>query len=192
VKSETLDLELQSLYFGSRRRLGRLGRFSTLGSLSATWTITRFKFGPNVLQLFTMAAPSPTHPSLVVPPVLSIVETRLMMQKTRGHHAPYTGTEESRYRTKCKDLKRKITDVEAENDMLTVKIDRSKRSITRMRLERALLLEKLEEKTPAHVDDSDGSDTDVSSVRPHLDQTNSIGRTGQTESCTTLRSTKTQ
>jgi hypothetical protein len=115
-----------------------------------------------------------------------------MVQKTRGHHAPYTGTEESRYRTKCKDLKRKITDVEAENDMLTVKIDRAKRSITRMRLERALLLEKLEERTPAHVDDSDGSDTDVSSVRPHLDHSNSIGRTGETESCTTLRSTKTQ
>jgi hypothetical protein len=54
--------------------------------------------------------------------------------------------------------------VEAENDIMTVKIDRAKRSITRMRLERALLLEKLEDRTPAHVDDSDGSDTDVSSV----------------------------
>ena len=55
-------------------------------------------------------------------------------------------------------------DVEAENDILTVKIDRAKRSITRMRLERALLLEKLEEKTPAHVDDSEGSESEMSSV----------------------------
>jgi len=55
-------------------------------------------------------------------------------------------------------------DVEAENDRLTVEIDRAKRSITRMRLERALLLEKLEEKTPAHVDDSEGSESELSSV----------------------------
>jgi hypothetical protein len=33
-----------------------------------------------------------------------------------------------------------------------------------MRLERALLLEKLEEKTPAHVDDSEGSESEMSSV----------------------------
>ena len=57
-------------------------------------------------------------------------------------------------------------DVEAENDRLTVDIDRAKRSITRMRLERALLLEKLEEKTPAHVEDSEGSESEVSDVRP--------------------------
>ena len=54
--------------------------------------------------------------------------------------------------------------MEAENDTLTIKIDRAKRSITRMRLERALLLEKLEEKTPAHVDDSEGSESEMSSV----------------------------
>ena len=50
--------------------------------------------------------------------------------------------------------------------MLTTKIDRAKRSITRMKLERALLLEKLEEKTPAHVDYSDGSESEASSVPP--------------------------
>jgi len=32
-------------------------------------------------------------------------------------------------------------------------------------MERALLLEKLEEKTPAHVDYSDGSESEVSSVQ---------------------------
>ena len=67
---------------------------------------------------------------------------------------------------KCRDLKRKILDVEAENDSLTVKIDRARRSITRMRLERALLLEKLEQKTPAQVDDSEGSESEASSVFP--------------------------
>jgi non-histone protein 10 len=88
------------------------------------------------------------------------------MQKTRGHHAPYTGPDESRYQLKCRDLKRKISDVEAENDKLTVKIDRAKRSITRMRLERALLLEKLEQKMPADVDDSEGTESEISSVHP--------------------------
>jgi hypothetical protein len=33
-----------------------------------------------------------------------------------------------------------------------------------MRLERALLVEKLEEKTPAHVDGSEGSESEMSSV----------------------------
>jgi non-histone protein 10 len=65
-------------------------------------------------------------------------------------------------------LKRKIIDVEGENEILTVKIDRAKRSITRLRLERALLLEKLEEKTPAHVDDSEGSESELSSVNSFL------------------------
>lgn len=54
--------------------------------------------------------------------------------------------------------------MEAENDSMTVKIDRARKSITRMRLERALLLEKLEEKTPAHVDYSEGSESEASSV----------------------------
>ena len=48
--------------------------------------------------------------------------------------------------------------------MLTVKIDRAKRGIVRMRLERALLLEKLEEKSPAHIDGSEGSESEMSSV----------------------------
>ena len=50
--------------------------------------------------------------------------------------------------------------------MLTVKLDRAKRGIVRMRLERALLLEKLEEKTPAHIDGSEGSESEMSSVSP--------------------------
>ena len=50
--------------------------------------------------------------------------------------------------------------------MLTVKLDRAKRGVVRMRLERALLLEKLEEKTPAHIDGSEGSESEMSSVSP--------------------------
>src|SRR5947207_15493988 len=69
---------------------------------------------------------------------------------------------------KCQDLKRRIRDVENENDILAINIYRAKRSITRLRLERALLQEKLEEKTPAHVDDSEGSESELSSVLSHI------------------------
>jgi non-histone protein 10 len=78
---------------------------------------------------------------------------------------PYSGKEESPYSIKCRDLKRKIIDVEAENDVLALKIDCAKRGIARMRLERTLLLEKVEEKKPVNVDDSERSDSE-SSVRP--------------------------
>jgi hypothetical protein len=132
------------------------------------WVKFKFPLRPPSLHftLLFLFALSLNGGSITNPPNLCsrLSEGIKLMQKTRGHHAPYTGTEESRYRTKCADLKRKITDVEAENDMLTVKIDRAKRSITRMRLERALLLEKLEDKTPAHVDYSEGSESEVSSV----------------------------
>jgi hypothetical protein len=81
---------------------------------------------------------------------------------------PYTGKEESRYSIKCRHLKRNISDVEAENDILVLKIDRAKRGAARIRLERALLLEKLEEKTPTQVDDSEGSESESSVTPPTL------------------------
>ncbi|KAK9474815.1 uncharacterized protein V1510DRAFT_428162 [Dipodascopsis tothii] len=66
-------------------------------------------------------------------------------------------SEELKYRQKCKDLKKRIREIEEHNDVLTIRLSRAKRAAQRMRLERALLLEKLEEKTLLRVDDSDGS-----------------------------------
>jgi len=64
-----------------------------------------------------------------------------------------------------------------------------------MRLERALLLEKLEEKTPAHVDDSEGSESEMSSVdllHQRIVLTCGTDRTRETYTCSTIRITQTQ
>ncbi|KAK9451341.1 uncharacterized protein V1518DRAFT_408298 [Limtongia smithiae] len=66
-------------------------------------------------------------------------------------------SEEIKYKQKCKDLKRRIREIEDDNGVLTLRLARSKRAVQRMRLERALLLEKLEERTFLKVDDSEGS-----------------------------------
>ncbi|KAK0550451.1 hypothetical protein OC846_003648 [Tilletia horrida] len=49
-----------------------------------------------------------------------------------------------RYRSKYKELKRKIRDMEADNERIHLKTMRVKRNIQRMRLERAILYERLE------------------------------------------------
>ncbi|KAK7202765.1 hypothetical protein BZA70DRAFT_284911 [Myxozyma melibiosi] len=75
-------------------------------------------------------------------------------------------SEEIKYKQKCKDLKRRISQIEDQNDILSLRIARSKRAVQRMRLERALLLEKLEERTILKVDDSEGSPSPPPSVSP--------------------------
>jgi non-histone protein 10 len=64
---------------------------------------------------------------------------------------------EQKYREKCKELKRRITEIEEHNEAIALSISRTTKSIQRLRLERSLLLEKLEERTLFKVDDSDGS-----------------------------------
>ncbi|ANB13380.1 hypothetical protein AWJ20_1668 [Sugiyamaella lignohabitans] len=67
-----------------------------------------------------------------------------------------TETEEYKYKLKCQDLKRRIQEIDEYNELMMVSIDRTKRAIQRLRLERALMLEKLEEKTETNADeDSD-------------------------------------
>ncbi|KAK9463935.1 uncharacterized protein V1516DRAFT_669078 [Lipomyces oligophaga] len=77
-------------------------------------------------------------------------------------------SEETKYRQKCKDLKKRISEVEESNNLLILRLARSKRGVQRMRLERAFLLEKLEERTFFKVDDSEGSPSPPASpVRSH-------------------------
>lgn len=64
---------------------------------------------------------------------------------------------EQKYLEKCRELKRRIREIEEYNEAMAVSISRTKRSIQRLRLERSFLLEKLEERTFFKVDDSDGS-----------------------------------
>lgn len=64
---------------------------------------------------------------------------------------------EAKYKQKCRDLRKRIHEIEEHNELVGVSITRTKRDIKRLRLERSLLLEKLEERTLLKVDDSDGS-----------------------------------
>ncbi|KAF8466600.1 hypothetical protein BDZ91DRAFT_772044 [Kalaharituber pfeilii] len=64
---------------------------------------------------------------------------------------------ENSYRQKCIELKKRIREIEESNEVLILRIQRSRRGIQRARLERAFLLQALEDRTDARVDDSEGS-----------------------------------
>ncbi|KAI9492940.1 hypothetical protein BDB00DRAFT_826237 [Zychaea mexicana] len=51
---------------------------------------------------------------------------------------------EDKYRAKYKELKRRVHDIEDENDLLHVRIHKARKSINRLRLERTFLLERME------------------------------------------------
>ncbi|KAG6889234.1 hypothetical protein C0992_005929 [Termitomyces sp. T32_za158] len=53
------------------------------------------------------------------------------------------GAEDAKYQTKYRELKRKVKDIETDNDKLHFKVLQAKRSIQRMKLERAILYERL-------------------------------------------------
>lgn len=55
------------------------------------------------------------------------------------------------------ELRKRIHEIEQHNELMGLSISRTKRDIKRLRLERSLLLEKLEERTVLKVDDSEGS-----------------------------------
>ncbi|KAG5648845.1 hypothetical protein DXG03_000194 [Asterophora parasitica] len=61
------------------------------------------------------------------------------------------GAEDAKYQAKYKDLKRKVKEIETDNDKLHFKVLQAKRSIQRMKLERAILYERLAG-TPTPVD----------------------------------------
>jgi len=72
---------------------------------------------------------------------------------------------EESYRQKCIDLKKRINEIESSNEVLVVRVQRAQRGIQRMRLERAFLLQQLEQRTDPKVDDSEGSPSPPPTVR---------------------------
>ncbi|ORY11894.1 hypothetical protein BCR34DRAFT_601015 [Clohesyomyces aquaticus] len=64
---------------------------------------------------------------------------------------------ETAYYRKCIELRRRINDIEENNDGTRLRIKRLNRAITKMRLERAFLLEQLHKHMEYNVDDSDRS-----------------------------------
>lgn len=73
---------------------------------------------------------------------------------------------EEAYRRKCVQLKQRMTEVEEANDASRQRIVRMERSIQKMRLERAFLLEQLSKRTSTNVEDSEGSPSPPPTVRP--------------------------
>ncbi|EPQ59156.1 hypothetical protein GLOTRDRAFT_35241 [Gloeophyllum trabeum ATCC 11539] len=70
-----------------------------------------------------LQASAPTHPS---------------RQKSRAYAtAVAAGAEDIKYQLKYKELKRKVKEIEADNDKLYFKVLQAKKNIQRMRLERA-------------------------------------------------------
>ncbi|OSD04622.1 hypothetical protein PYCCODRAFT_1433491 [Trametes coccinea BRFM310] len=64
-------------------------------------------------------------------------------QKQRGIVGITAGAEDTKYQAKYKELKKKVKEIEADNDRLYFKLLLAKKNIRRMNLERAILYERL-------------------------------------------------
>lgn len=72
---------------------------------------------------------------------------------------------EAAYRKKCIQLKQRMNEVEEANDASRQRLARINRSIQKLRLERAFLLEQLAKRTSTNVEDSEGSPSPPPTVR---------------------------
>ncbi|KAF2400930.1 hypothetical protein EJ06DRAFT_548829 [Trichodelitschia bisporula] len=72
-------------------------------------------------------------------------------------NSPLPPSVEAAYYRKCIELKRRITEIEDNNDQLRVRKLRINRGILKLRLERAMLLERIEALMQPNVDESDRS-----------------------------------
>jgi hypothetical protein len=72
---------------------------------------------------------------------------------------------EGAYRKKCIQLKQRMNEVEEANDSSRQRLARINRSIQKLRLERAFLLEQLAKRTSTNVEDSEGSPSPPPTVR---------------------------
>ena len=72
-------------------------------------------------------------------------------------NTPLAPSVEKAYYRKCIALKRRLNEVEAANDEHKIRRTRLDRSIMKMRLERAFLLEQLSKRMEHNVDGSEGS-----------------------------------
>jgi hypothetical protein len=75
---------------------------------------------------------------------------------------------EAAYRKKCIQLKQRMNEVDEANDAARQRLARLNRSVQKLRLERAFLLEQLAKRTSTNVEDSEGSPSPPPTVRaPH-------------------------
>lgn len=72
---------------------------------------------------------------------------------------------EEAYRKKCIELKQRLIEVEEGNDATRQRIARLHRSVDKLRLERAFLMEQVSKRTSTNVEDSEGSPSPPPTVR---------------------------
>jgi hypothetical protein len=77
--------------------------------------------------------------------------------RTTPSHTDLPPSVEKAYYRKCIDLRRRINDIEENNAGTQLRLKRLNRAITKMRLERAFLLEQLAQRMEYNVDESDRS-----------------------------------
>ncbi|OAX44038.1 hypothetical protein K503DRAFT_730300 [Rhizopogon vinicolor AM-OR11-026] len=95
-------------------------------------------------------SPGPTplpHPQM---PAQSASVTSANRQKSKPYATGIAaGVEDEKYQAKYKELKRKVREIETDNDKLHYKVLMAKKSIQRMKLERAVLYERLSAVPPS-------------------------------------------
>ncbi|KAF5363464.1 hypothetical protein D9756_000178 [Leucocoprinus leucothites] len=86
-------------------------------------------------------SPGPSHSA----PQISQQPSSAPSRRSRPTHPVgiAAGAEDVKYQAKYKDLKRKVKDIEGDNDKLQLRIMQAKRSLQRMKLERAILYERI-------------------------------------------------
>ncbi|KAF2164666.1 hypothetical protein M409DRAFT_67780 [Zasmidium cellare ATCC 36951] len=93
---------------------------------------------------------------------------------TASDNTPLAPSVEKAYYRKCIQLKRRLNEVEAANDEARIRRVRLDRSILKMRLERAFLLDELRKRMDYNVDASEGSGEEGMATpppdRPHRDK----------------------
>ncbi len=105
----------------------------------------------------------PTYPAtLYYFPFLSHYLNSIMKQKI--NLSSITETDEAKYKQKCKDLKRRIQEIESSNDIITISITRTKQCIKRLKLEYGVILEKFENVINNDNDINNEDDIDLENI----------------------------
>ncbi|KAI8810303.1 high mobility group box domain-containing protein [Cladochytrium replicatum] len=94
-----------------------------------------------------------------------------MLNSSEQNSHPQTGPGPGQdgYRRRYKDLKRKVSEMELENDALTLKLTKAKNAIQRLKLEKNMLFQRYKQTLPSDAYRSDASFSDIES-RPRYDR----------------------
>jgi hypothetical protein len=105
------------------------------------------------------------HPSSAASSASESQSSKTLTESTGAIPPELPPSVEAAYRKKCIQLKQRMNEVEEANDAARLRLARLNRSIQKLRLERAFLLEQLAKRTSTNVEDSEGSPSPPPTVR---------------------------